>query len=156
MKKVGLLLAITISIIFYQRQKPIRIADFQSDTKSVEIKGEVIHPGIYDIDNQATLDEIIELAGGLTELADSSSLNLTRDVVNHEVIVVAKLQEEEKISINTASLEKLDELPGIGPSIAQRIIDYRVTKPFITIEDLKEVKGIGDRLFEKLQDRICL
>jgi competence protein ComEA len=74
------------------------------------------------------------------------------------VVVIPKKNEEgiERISINTATLQELDTLPGIGPSIAQRIIDYRSVTPFSTIEQIKEVKGIGDKMFEKIKDLICL
>ncbi|CAG0989717.1 partial ComE operon protein 1, partial [Gammaproteobacteria bacterium] len=61
------------------------------------------------------------------------------------------------ININTATLEELDLLPGIGPSIAQAIIDYRTQNgPFKTIEDINAVKGIGDALFAKIKDSITV
>ena len=63
----------------------------------------------------------------------------------------------QKININTASVEELDESPGIGPSIANAIIDYRTTNgPFKQIEDINAVKGIGDALFEKIKDQITV
>ena len=63
----------------------------------------------------------------------------------------------EKININTASAEELDKLPGIGPAIAKAIIDYRTKNgPFKTIEDINDVKGIGDALFEKIKDQITV
>ena len=58
--------------------------------------------------------------------------------------------------LNSATLEQLDSLPGIGPSIAQRIIDYRNNIPFVELEQIKEVKGIGDKLYEKIKDLITL
>ena len=77
-------------------------------------------------------------------------------IENEGVIVVPKKTDKKKISINTASIEELDTLEGIGPAIAQRIIDYRDKKPFMTLEELKEVKGIGDKLFAKIKDNISL
>lgn len=100
--------------------------------------------------------DVLKEAGGSLENADISSINLSRNIENEAVIVVDKKQEEKKISINSATVEELDELPGIGPSIAQRIVEYRNHHSFQTLEDLKEVKGIGDKLFQKIKDRIML
>lgn len=60
------------------------------------------------------------------------------------------------MSINSASLEQLDTLPGVGPALAHRIVAYRDRVPFKSLEELKNVKGIGDNMFLKLQDRITL
>ena len=66
-------------------------------------------------------------------------------------------EQSEKININTASLEELDKITGVGPIIGQRIIDYRNTNgPFQKIEDIKNVKGIGDVTFEKMKDEITI
>ena len=100
--------------------------------------------------------DVLKEAGGSLENADISSINLSRNIENEAVIVVDKKQEEKKISINSATVEELDELPGIGPSIALRIVEYRNHHSFQTLEDLKEVKGIGDKLFQKIKDRIML
>ena len=81
---------------------------------------------------------------------------MTLDITNHSVIHVREKQATPLISINSATLEQLDTLPGIGPAVASRIIAYRNTTPFKTIEELKNVKGIGDKLFLKLKDVITL
>ena len=65
-------------------------------------------------------------------------------------------QAADKININTASVEELLELPGIGPSLAERIIEHRTAQPFKTVEDLMEVKGIGGSKFEKIRDLITI
>lgn len=75
---------------------------------------------------------------------------------DQDTIFVSKRTETQKISLNSATLEQLDSLPGIGPSIAQRIIDYRNNIPFVELEQIKEIKGIGDKLYEKIKDLITL
>ena len=68
-----------------------------------------------------------------------------------------KTKADGPININTASAEELDALPGIGPAMAKRIIEYRETEgAFTAIEDIKKVKGIGEAKFEKMKDKICL
>mgnify|MGYP002473265208 FL=1 len=154
MKKIIVLLFLLI--IFYGELHYVDLRQFQSESKQVEVKGEVKKPGIYEVAIHASVEEILTLAGGCTKEGDTSNLNLTLDIENHGVIVVGKHQATKLISINSASLEELDELKGVGPSIAQRIIDYRNQQPFKTLEELKNVKGIGDRMFEKIKGQITL
>ncbi len=83
------------------------------------------------------------------------------DTINNACIEEKPIENEQnipsdKISINTATQEQLESLPGIGASKAQAIIEYRMQKPFQTIEELKEIKGIGEALFEKIQDYITI
>lgn len=145
-----------VSIIFYERLTPVDVSQYQLTYKEVEVKGEVVHPGVYQVAIHATIQDVLEQAGGISEQGDTSALNLTEDVANHEVIVVAPVTEVMRISINSGTLEQLDSLPGIGPSIAQRIIDYRSARSFQTLEELKQVKGIGDKLYDKIVDSITL
>lgn len=132
------------------------ISKYGSTTKMIEVKGEVHKPGVYTMDVHASIEEILALAGGVKEIGDVSHLNLTEDIVNHGVIVVKEKASKKLISINSASLEELDTLSGIGPAVASRIIAYRTSHPFLTLEQLKEVKGIGDKLYDKLKDDITL
>lgn len=154
MKKIIVLLFLLV--IFYGELHYVDLTQFQSESKQVEVKGEVKKPGIYEVDIHASVEDILALAGGCTKEGDTSNLNLTLDIENHGVIVVGKHQEPKRISINSASLKELDELKGVGPSIAQRIIDYRNQQPFKTLEELKNVKGIGDKMFEKIKGQITL
>lgn len=130
--------------------------DFVRLVKTVEVKGEVAAPGVYEVAWDADVETILAAAGGAGEEADLSGIRLSQIVANESVIVIPKKSEQPKISINSASLEELDTLDGIGPAIAQRIIDYREEHPFSSLGELKNVKGIGDKLYDKIKDSITL
>lgn len=163
----------------------------------VDIKGQIVTPGIYTMKESDRVIDVIEAAGGLTENANTTVLNLSKKVTDEMVIIVysneevanfAKTKEIEEqvqeqcqqkdenalkndacvcdntttstktlISINSATLEELMTLSGIGESKAQDIINYRTTNgPFETIEDLKNVSGIGESLFAKIKENITI
>lgn len=157
MKKILLFLICLVVFLFtfFNRYTFVSLDLKKPSTKEVEIKGEVNHPGIYIVKWDASIQDVIEQADGLTDLANTDALALNRIVEENEVIVIGK-QEENYISINTASLEQLQTLPGIGPSLASRIIEYRQERSFQSIEEIKNVKGIGDKLFEKIKEKIVL
>lgn len=131
------------------------LSSYKSSMKSIELKGEVVKEQIIEVEKDATVKEILDNVE-LKETADLSALNLTMNPENQSVIVVPKITKTTKISINSGTLEELDTLSGIGPAVAQRIIDYRAQESFKQLEDLKKVKGIGDKLFDKIKDEICL
>lgn len=122
---------------------------------SVEIKGEVENPGVYELILGSTLEDLFKEAG-LKSDADTSMYAYSEVLHNSQVIVVKK-HKNDLISINTADLDQLITLPGIGKSIAQRIIDYRnLYGSFNYLEELKNVNGIGDGKFNKIKEYICL
>jgi len=134
----------------------------------VEIKGMVKYPGIYQFSKDEVLvQDVILIAGGLLDGADVSSLNLASLVSNHSSIIIVSnggksyiLGEGETLSlinINTATEEELTELPEIGEVIAKSIVDYRKEHGFFTdIEDIKNVNGIGDAVYEQIKDFITV
>lgn len=167
----------------------------------VDIKGEVINPGIYTVKEGSRVIDVIRLAGDLTEVADTSVLNLSKKVKDEMVIIVYSYDEVEnftetkekeeieqeaclsqngiqndacikdstddtssssvvisgKVSLNTATLDELMTLPGIGESKAQAIIEYREeVGAFQNIEELKEVSGIGDAIFDQIKENITI
>ena len=128
----------------------------------VEAKGEVKHPGIYTLPKDTRVQDLINLAGGFTVDADTSSINLASKLSDGIVVnVPAKhsnaSNSETKININTATVTELCSLPGIGEAIATRIVDYRtINGYFSSIEEIKNVSGIGDALFEKIKDNITI
>ena len=160
MFKRALLFIMGISLIcfaYYGRYQPVSLDLIKPSTKQVEVKGEVNNPGVVTLKWEGTAQDAIEKAGGLTETADTQSISLMEQLSPDTVLVIPSIQEtKDLVSINNASLEELDTLPGVGPSIAQRIIEYRKEQPFTSLDDLKNVNGIGDKTFEKMKEQISL
>jgi competence protein ComEA len=141
-------------------------------TINVYVSGAVNKPDVYTLPANAIVKDAVTAAGGATADAELDRINLATKLADQMQVYVPRKGEAEppappngsapdavsaKININTASVEELDKLPGIGPSIAGAIIDYRTTNgPFKQIEDINEVKGIGDALFEKIKEQITV
>jgi competence protein ComEA len=138
-----------------------------------DIKGAVVQPGVYVIDEDDRVIDLIELAGGLTKEAEAASINFALHVSDEMVIYVPRMgespaelatvqngqqaQDKKTVNLNSATKSDLETLPGIGPSKADAIIEYRETNgPFKSIEDLMSISGIGDKTFEKLKDSITV
>jgi len=147
----------------------------------IDIGGAVNRPGVYQFDNNdIRLTQAIEAAGGISSQAAHSwmdkNLNLARKVADGEKIYIPYQQEidlgtnqagpsgqiagieiNRLVNINTAGVEELCTLSGIGPSFAQKIIDYRTqNNGFVSIEEIMAVDGIGEKTFEKIKDKISL
>lgn len=148
----------------------------------VEVKGEVKNVGVYEVDEEKRIIDVIEMAGGFTSNAYSDNINLSMKVSDELVIFVSsksdvkkgttnkwsntisninsedsKESENELININTASKKELMNLPGIGESKANAIISYRNKNGnFKNISDIKNVSGIGSGIYEKFKNNICV
>lgn len=134
----------------------------------VHIVGAVISPGVYTLPANARLIDAVEAAGGLTEDADQTTVNLAAVVKDGEKITIRTVEEVSAdvtnsgtvgglVNINTASREELMTLPGIGEVLADNIIAYRTKNGgFSSVEELTEVNRIGDKLLENLRERITL
>lgn len=142
-------------LLFISQYEYRDLSMYKSDTKMIEVKGEVKQEQVLEVEKDATVEDILKRVE-LKETADLASLNLTLNLENHSVIMIPAISEHKKISINSATLEELDTLSGIGPVVAKRIIQYREQTPFQTLEELKKVKGIGDKLFERIKEEIVL
>ena len=126
---------------------------------NVTLKGEFIRNGSYLIPNNWTVEMLFEY-GGLKKTGDTSSYILT-DLIedNKEYLVPFKGQQttvSNLININKASVSELSSLYGIGEVLAVKIIEYREIKPFTSIEEIKNINGIGDYVYEKIKDLITI
>jgi competence protein ComEA len=124
----------------------------------VYVEGEVVNPGIYTLETGDHVAEAVEAAGGFTLDADLGSVNLAATLRDGEQIHIFKLGDSpQKININTAEAWLLESLPGIGETLAQRIVDYRIANGYFqSIEDLKNVTDIGPAVFDKVKDKIAV
>jgi competence protein ComEA len=135
----------------------------------VSVRGAVVSPGIYRLAPGSILQDLLDAAGGVLPQADTSHLNLVAPLSDgQEVRVPVQTPtstggtpasvlpaDNEKINLNTATREELESLPGIGPVLAQRIIEYRETHgPFQSVDELRNVDGIGPALLEKIRDLV--
>ena len=146
----------------------------------VHITGAVAKPGVYELPAGARVVDGVDAAGGPLPDADLSSMNLARPLTDGERVYIprrgevppasaaapggsgdpgggAPVDTSGKVNINTATVSQLEELPGIGEVIAQRIVDYRTQHgPFKTVRDLLKVEGIGDKKFESIEDHVTV
>ncbi len=136
---------------------------------AVYVTGAVVNPGVVYLPEGSRIEEALAAAGGPTADADLNRVNLAHRVRDEEQIYVPEIGEEnlpvlsgspsqgELININAASAAQLETLPGIGPALAERIVDHRVAHgPFPTIEHVMNVRGIGEGLFNDIRDLITV
>jgi len=146
----------------------------------VDVKGEVKNPNVYMVSEGMLVIDAVNLAGGFTKNAYTDNINLSKKLNNEMVIIVgnkkdyttsttvkvindALIKEEKKdntnkalVNINTASKEELMTITGIGESKANSIIEYRNKTKFNSIEDIKNISGIGDKFFEQIKNYITV
>ena len=146
----------------------------------VHVAGAVSRPGLVELAAGARVADAVEAAGGVTRVADPASVNLARPVVDGEQVVVARRGQPvalpavtpsgsvavpgaggapvgAPVDLNTATMEQLDGLPGIGPVLAQRILDWRVANGrFTVVDELGEVSGIGDATLADLRPLVTV
>ncbi len=154
-RKLILYLLAVLTILF--QSVGIENMDLEEKKKiSVEIKGEVEKQGVYEMDLGSTLEDLLKSAKPYPD-ADLSSFSLQKRLHHLELVLVKKKEEKKLVSINSAGIEELTTLPGIGKTTAQKIIDYRQEKgSFLSLEELMNVKGIGKSKYEKIKGSITL
>lgn len=137
----------------------------EENTLIVYVTGAIQSPGLYKVPSRSTIGDVIKEAGGALPYGDVESINLAENVQSGQHIHIRfnfhgnpeSLLRNQKVNINTATVKELDSLPGIGPTMAKRIDEYRQSKgAFTSIEDIKHVKGISDGVFKKLRDKITI
>ena len=144
----------------------------EQDFITVDVKGAVKSPGIYNLPLGSRVHDAVQKAGGMTENADGKTLNLAQKVSDESLVYVPSKEETDiqeaspnttsskeskKVNINKASLEELKQVKGLGGKRAQDIIDYRESKgTFKSVDDLKKVSGIGAKTIEKLKDYVTV
>lgn len=135
----------------------------------MHVLGEVVRPGLVELAPGARVVDAIAAAGGFTQAADRGTVNLARPVADGEQLNVHAVgaapaaagggggASDGLVHLNSAGLADLDTLPRIGPTIAQRILDWREKHgPFTSIDQLRDIPGIGDALFAGVVDRVAL
>lgn len=195
---IGIIVALIIGIFsitnMYQEKDTPSISLVEEETTIVEesintfyvdIKGSVNKPGVYKVDDQMIVNDLIKLAGGLTKNAYTKNINLATKLKEGMVVYVyskneltnttstttilndayysyeptttsSEVKVSGKVNINTATKEELMTVSGIGESKAIAIIDYRKNNKFNSIEDIMNVSGIGESLFAKIKEYITV
>ncbi|KPI50893.1 competence protein ComE [Clostridioides difficile] len=159
--------------------------NFQNNKITIYISGAVNRPGIVTIESDKRLYDAVELLGGTTKEADLNGVNLSVRLEDEQHYIIPKIGEtisvtsndssnnlnlknepksesknisnESKVNINIATIEELDSLPGVGETTANKILQHREENgQFNSIEDIKNVNGIGDKKYENIKDLICV
>jgi len=165
---VGAILVVVLGLWFIGR--PVEVAPVVTGVGSelildseasaaevtVHVAGSVKNPGLYRLSGGARIADAITAAGGVNKKSAANSVNLAREVIDGEQIFVGENLSGgtgKGISINSASVNELEDLPGVGPVIAARIVSYREANgPFTSIDALGEVSGIGDSIMSSVRD----
>lgn len=136
----------------------------------IDIKGEVNNPGVYKMKSGSRVTDLIKDAGGFKKDADQSAVNLAKQLIDQDMIIVYKVgqapknnlmdsspKDEEKVNINKADSEELQKLDRVGEKMAQKIIDYRNQhNGFHSIDEIKQISGFGEKTFERLKDSLTI
>ena len=146
---------------------PLEIESISMQTLMVDVAGAVVNPGVYSLPLNARVVEAIKAAGGLKKGADTSDINQARILKDGEQIYVYPsaassggvsrpvVRKNGPIMINRATVKDFESLDGIGPVLANRIITYRKSNgPFMAIEDLLKVPGIGQSKFAQFKEKL--
>jgi competence protein ComEA len=162
---IGLLAAGILWLLINSRPKGEAVTLLPTSTPGmliVYVSGAVATPGVYTLPEGSRVAEAIEAAGGFVGGAEQDKVNLAQQLEDGEQINVPGLVDTShvnagRVDINTATVTELETLPGIGPTAAQAIVDYRLENgPFQAIEDIQNVPGIGPATYDGIRDYITI
>ncbi len=174
--------ALAISLFFYfsargeavPQVKEIKssagVSELPTRMVYIDVAGKVKSPGVYQLPEGSRVIDAIEIAGGVRRGVDTSHINLARKLVDGEQVLITSKKFQAitpssgrksiftgKVSINSGTKAQFDSLPGIGPVLAQRILDHRSKNgPFSQISDIQNVSGIGASIFAQIAERLTL
>lgn len=152
----NLFLFLLIGLLFFSNNSDLDFLNMVNKTIEVNVKGNAVKDEIYTLEKGSTVSDLLKMIN-VSDDVDLSCLNLTMILKNNDVIILDRKVQKEKISINTASLLELMEIPYVGEKTALMIIDYRNTHgSFKSLEEIMEIKGIGLKKFEKMKEYIRL
>lgn len=157
MKKEYLIIVLILVYFLYIREPEVIYKEQESSLIFVEVKGEVLNQGVFQVQSNKRVIDVIELAGGFTDNADVLEINLSTRLTDEMVIIVYEKEDKShnKININTASVSELMTLPGLGAKKAELIVKHREDSGrYRTIEEVMDVSGIGQSIFDSIKDFI--
>ena len=163
---IAVLVVAVVAVLFSLIKTPVikETKTFNLPKICVHIKGAVQSPGMYELDAASRVNDAIAAAGGALESANINAVNLARFLEDGEEIIIPEMlpqtvgyNEKPKVNINTADVESLCGIDGIGEIIAKQIIEYRNFRGGFSVkEEIMNVSGIGETLFERIKDKICV
>ena len=165
---IAVLVVVVVAVVLSFIKTPVikETKAFNLPKICVHIKGAVKSPGMYELDAASRVNDAIAAAGGALDSANINAVNLARFLEDGEELIIPEFtsgiatvsyNESPKININTADIDKLCEIDGIGELTAGQIVEYRnICGGFLVKEEIMNVPGIGETLFERIKDKICV
>lgn len=143
---------------------PLRVVtSAEAGTATVHVAGEVAAPGLVQVASGSRIADAVAAAGGLLPSADPAGLNLAAPVIDGQQVVVPAQGETEgsiadgRVHLNSATAIDLERIDGVGPVLAARIVEYREANgPFLVVEDLLDVAGIGEAKLATMRDGVVV
>lgn len=165
---VGILVMTKIDPNVQQQDQLAEVSEYRDGNYlTIVIEGQVVNPGAYSMEETKTVGDLIVASGGLLESADENAFNRETPLLGRERVYIPSkmnyapdceiLDTPKKINVNTASAEQLATINGISEAVAKAIVTYREANgPFMALEDLQNVSGIGTKTYEKIRDYLTL